>query len=218
MDHELAFLLVIGVLWVLIGGTVSRHIVRVFQKDISPKRTYVTQLLLLVSLPLWSLAMVPGFHAMDLFPERRIYLSVFIGGLIYWFLILYWCLRLSFFATAVLWLVNCLVTVGLLTASMPNITVAGVRALATKANGEMRSTGTALKDYKMATGALPLPVNEVSQPVEGHRIAIGGVDQSTKEVAIYYRGPSFVPDGLFEKVYDGPGPTDPFRRTDLAVR
>jgi hypothetical protein len=98
---------------------------------------------------------------------------------------------------------------------MPNITVAGVRALATKANGEMRSTGTALKDYKMATGALPLPVNEVSQPVEGHRIAIGGVDQSTKEVAIYYRGPSFVPDGLFEKVYDGPGPTDPFRRTDL---
>lgn len=97
--------------------------------------------------------------------------------------------------------------------SIPSFVESPTRAKVSEANGDMRRIATALHDYSNMNSQLPIPVDlegiKIS-PVQPEDATSDSVVSATDELALYYKGPSFVPPDVFPESILSEVPKDPF--------
>lgn len=211
---EILLLIACFIGWLVLGGltlwTASKDL---FKKRVSLRRAMLTQLAMVWVLPIWLIALFEFFSDPFFSPNREIWMSLPYICIPIQILIVAASFRLRLLPAAVCLLLSLVPGYMSFRMSMPGcILMAGARAVATKARGEMRQQGTVLQNWMDSEGALPFPVDRGGNTLAGIPRSASEDDQTL----VYYRGPSFLPEAF---VQGSDRPTllvDPFRRKDPA--
>jgi hypothetical protein len=217
MDGELLFIPSMLFLWIVLGGAALRFSANTyFKKDITLKRAIGTQAAMIVVLPFWTHVYCAQWGDIFVFPYRRFHPLIILACCLFQVFAVKKALHLSWYQGAVTWLIGLIPTYIAFRLAMPSdILYGGARALVTKANGQMRAVSVVMVEHHDANGALPIPVDEGGMAIEPVASQKMSESSPTQEVPLYYRGPSYVPDTLAERVYEDRKPNDPFRVKDL---
>jgi len=218
MDGELIEILILLCLWVVSGGLTLWWWLNKKQR-LSKTRAVIAQTLMIPVLPFWSYAYFSLHWGEPEGWEHLIDLVIIVASSVYQLLIVRFLLRARFPSFLTAWLVSLVPTYFFFVLSMPaHVSMPGNRPLVTKARGEMRFLTDALVKHREITGTYPIPVNDEGLEIEP--VLIGNATEvtdatGTESIALYYRGPSVVPNSLIESASMAQMPLDPFKKGEM---